>query len=140
MDASGRRRREAEIETAVESWTRTQDADATMRALQDAGVAAGVVRAPLGLLDDPQLQARGFWQFIERAFVGRHPQPSPPYREAGTPYPIRGAAPTLGQHNDEVLRGRLGLSAAEIAGLAAAGVIGTQAVPFAARKARAATG
>ena len=128
------------IEAAVEDWTSTRGADAAMQALQQAGVAAGVVRSPLALLDDPQLRARGFWQFVERAFVGRHPQPSPPYREAGAPYAVRGAAPTLGQHNGDVLADRLGLSAIEIARLEAAGVIGTQAVTMALRKARAATG
>jgi hypothetical protein len=51
------------------------------------------------------------------------------YREGDAllPYPIERLAPTLGQHNEEVLRDVLGLSAGEIAQLAADGVIGTTA-------------
>jgi crotonobetainyl-CoA:carnitine CoA-transferase CaiB-like acyl-CoA transferase len=98
------------------------------------------VRAPLDLLDDPHLAARGFWQWIDRAHVGRHPQPSPAYREHGRPLAIAHPAPTLGQHNIDVLRGLLGLSDEEIARLTDAGVIGTRAVPPNLRKARAAAG
>ena len=52
-----------------------------MSALQAAGVASGVARLPIELLNDPQLQARGFIQQVDRAFIGKHPQPSMPFRE-----------------------------------------------------------
>jgi len=81
---------------------------------------------PIDLLTDSQLQARGFIQEIDRAFIGRHPQPSMPFREAAGPYPIRSAPPTLGEHNNEVLAGILGLSAAEIGQLGCDGIIGTE--------------
>ena len=140
VHAAGRRAREDEIEAAIAAWTRRHGAEDAMVALQRHGVAAGIARPPLDLLEDPHLVARGFWQWIERPFVGRHAQPSPAYREHGAPYPIERPAPTLGQHNEEVLRGLLGVSDAEIRRLTSAGVIGTQAVPPNLRKARAATG
>jgi crotonobetainyl-CoA:carnitine CoA-transferase CaiB-like acyl-CoA transferase len=96
-----------------------------MDALQTAGVASGVARLPIDLLKDSQLHARGFIQEIDRAVIGRHPQPSMPFRETSRPYPIRSAPPTLGQHNREVLAGILGLSEAEIDQLARDGIIGT---------------
>jgi len=77
-------------------------------------------------LADPQLHARGFIQEIDRAFIGRHPQPSMPFREADRPYEIRSAPPTLGEHNREILAGLLGLSDAEIDQLAHDGIIGTE--------------
>lgn len=138
--AADRRAREAEIEAAVAAWTRLRSADAAMAALQVAGVAAGAVRSPFELLDDPHLAARGFWQEVDRPFSGPHAQPSAPYRENGEPYRVRRPAPTLGQDNDVVLGELLGLSRDEIAGLAARGVIGTAAIPPAQRRARAATG
>jgi crotonobetainyl-CoA:carnitine CoA-transferase CaiB-like acyl-CoA transferase len=124
--AAGRRRIESEIEAAIARWTSTQDPEEAMSALQAAGVASGVARLPIDLLKDRQLQARGFIQEIDRAFIGRHPQPSMPFREAGQPYPIRSAPPTLGEHNREILIGLLGLSDAEIDRLEHDGIIGTE--------------
>ena len=98
------------------------------------------MRHPVELIDDPHLEARGFWQWIERAYVGRHPQPSPPYRESDAPVTVTTPAATLGQYNEEVLTGVLGLSKSEIERLAREGVIGTAALPPAQRKARAMTG
>ena len=138
--AAGRRAQEDRIEAAIAAWTATRSDDDAMAILQQAGVAAGAVRHPMELLDDPHLVARGFWQWIERAHVGRHPQPSPPYREGAAPIAVRAPAPTLGEHNDQVLGGLLGLSQIELERLANAHVIGTEALPPAQRKARAMTG
>jgi crotonobetainyl-CoA:carnitine CoA-transferase CaiB-like acyl-CoA transferase len=138
--AAGRRAQEDRIEAATAAWTAQRSPDDAMTILQQAGVAAGAVRHPRDLLDDPHLATRGFWQWIERAHVGRHPQPSAPYRENGTPIAVRTPAGTLGQHNDEVLGGVLGLSQVELDQLAADGIIGCEALPPAQRKARAATG
>jgi len=137
---TGPRTGEDEIERAVAAWTRQRSADEAMEILQRAGVAAGAVRHPVELIGDPHLEARGFWQWIERAYVGRHPQPSPPYRESDGPITVTAPAATLGQHNEEVLGGVLGLSKGEIERLAREGVIGTAALPPARRKARATTG
>jgi crotonobetainyl-CoA:carnitine CoA-transferase CaiB-like acyl-CoA transferase len=77
-------------------------------------------------LQDPHLRARGFIQEIDRAFIGRHPQPSMPFRETDQPFPIRSAPPTLGEYNNEILGGLLGLSGAEIDQLSRDGIIGTE--------------
>ncbi|MCP3380355.1 CoA transferase [Bradyrhizobium sp. CCGUVB4N] len=121
----GRRGIEDLIERSIEAWTLTRDADQAMSELQAAKVAAGVSRLPIDLLNDQHLRARAFLQEVERAFIGLHPQPSMPIREGEEPCAIRAAAPTLGQHNKEVLSGLLGLSDAEIAHLARSGIIGT---------------
>jgi len=97
-----------------------------MACLQAAGIASGVARLPIDLLKDPHLAARGFIQEVDRAFIGRHPQPSLPFREGDRPLPIRSAPPTLGQHNREILSGVLGLTDAEIDQLARDGIIGTE--------------
>ena len=61
--------------------------------------------------------------------MGPHLLPSVAYRDGDSelPYPIVNVAPTLGQHNQEVLREVLGLSEAEIADLARSEIIGTEA-------------
>ncbi|WFU14545.1 CoA transferase [Bradyrhizobium sp. CB3481] len=122
----GRRGIEDVIERGIEAWTLARDADHVMVQLQSARIAAGVARLPIDLLWDRHLRSRGFLQEIERAFIGLHPQPSMPIREGAAPYAIRAAAPTLGEHNREILSGILGLLEAEIAQLAREGIIGTK--------------
>ncbi|MGY2843656.1 crotonobetainyl-CoA:carnitine CoA-transferase CaiB-like acyl-CoA transferase [Bradyrhizobium sp. USDA 4509] len=121
----GRRGIEDVIERGIETWTLIRGADQAMSELQATKVAAGVARLPIDLLGDRHLRSRGFLQEVERAFVGQHPQPSMPIREAEAPYVIRVAAPTLGQHNREILSESLGLSDVEVKQLEMEGIIGT---------------
>ncbi|MGV7218877.1 CaiB/BaiF CoA transferase family protein [Bradyrhizobium sp. UFLA05-112] len=130
MDASlrsaeARRGIEDVIERSIEAWMLTRDAEHAMSQLQASRVAAGVARLPIDLLRDRHLKSRGFLQELDRAFVGLHPQPSMPIREGAGPYAVHTAAPTLGQHNRDVLSGLLGLSDAEIEHLEREGIIGT---------------
>jgi crotonobetainyl-CoA:carnitine CoA-transferase CaiB-like acyl-CoA transferase len=75
-------------------------------------------------LDDPQMQARGFFERIDNPLVGTQEYPSWPMRMSAGPQRFwTGAAPTLGQHNDEVLR-ELGITDEELASLRDARVIG----------------
>jgi crotonobetainyl-CoA:carnitine CoA-transferase CaiB-like acyl-CoA transferase len=120
-----RRAREDELEALITAWTMGLSADTAMDRLQVAGIAAGAVRKPITLPDDPHLKARGFWRSVDRPFIGRHLQSSAAFREGPDPYPLRRPAPTLGQDNEAILGGRLGLSRAELDRLAAEGVIGT---------------
>ncbi|MDB5627980.1 MAG: CoA transferase [Tardiphaga sp.] len=124
--APGRRARDGEIAAAIRAWTAAREADAAMTELQAAGVAAGVLRAPIEMLGDAQLQARHFVQQVDRDFIGRHPEPSLPFRAGDRPYPVRAAAPTLGQHNADVLKGVLGLSDSEYDALLRDAIIGTE--------------
>jgi crotonobetainyl-CoA:carnitine CoA-transferase CaiB-like acyl-CoA transferase len=127
--ADGRRAQQDRIEVAVRHWTATVRPDLAMVTLQEAGIAAGVARLPMDLPGDPHLMQAGHWQPVVRPFMGPHLLASVAYREgdAALPYAIERLAPTLGQHNNEVLGGLLGLSDGEIAALAAAGVIGHDA-------------
>ncbi|MCP3392218.1 CoA transferase [Bradyrhizobium sp. CCGB12] len=124
--AGARRGIEEEIERGIEAWTINRDADQAMAELQAEGIAAGVARSPIDLLKDSHLRSRAFVQEVERTFIGLHPQPSMPIREGARPHAIHTAAPTLGQHNREILSGCLGLSDAEITHLMRQGIIGTK--------------
>lgn len=124
--AVGRRTIESKIEAAITAWTSAREPEEAMAALQEAGIASGVARLPIALLQDPQLQARGFIQEVDRAFIGKHPQPSMPFRSGAKPFPIRTPPPTLGEHNQEILGGLLGLSDTEIDQLTCDGIIGTE--------------
>lgn len=124
--AEARRGIEDVIETEIAAWALTREADEAMCELQAGRVAAGVARLPIDLLEDRHLRSRAFLQVVERAFIGLHPQPSMPIREGARPYAVRTAAPTLGQHNREILSGLLGLSDGEIEHLVREGIIGTK--------------
>jgi crotonobetainyl-CoA:carnitine CoA-transferase CaiB-like acyl-CoA transferase len=58
--------------------------------------------------------------------AGTHPVPTLPWRARGVDHWIRRPAPTLGEHNEVVLGGRLGVPPADLAAWAAAGLIGTR--------------
>ena len=137
--ASGRRAAEDRIEAAIAAWTRQRLPDEAMTALQARRVPAGVARSFEEVMRrEPHLEARGFWQEVERPFLGRHRQPSPTFREDGRVYPIRHPAPTLGQSTREVLRHLLDLPEAELDRLEAARVTGTEPIPFSQRRPRSA--
>jgi crotonobetainyl-CoA:carnitine CoA-transferase CaiB-like acyl-CoA transferase len=112
----------------VAAWTRTQTAAAIVETLQAQGIAAERVITG-DLMYDPeligaQLDARGYYEELEHPITGPHRYPGWPFRI--TPGPRRHhrtAPPTLGQHNDEILR-ELGLSEAEVADLRHQRVIG----------------
>jgi crotonobetainyl-CoA:carnitine CoA-transferase CaiB-like acyl-CoA transferase len=125
LDTAARRQRQDELEAAISAWTAGRGAVSAMEALQEAGVAAGAAMVPITLDRDPHLIARGFWRRIDRPFIGPHWQSSAAFREGPDAYPIRHPAPTLGEHNDAVLGGMLGLSEVERERLAAAGITGT---------------
>src|SRR4030095_5190455 len=121
-----RREREDENERRIDAWTSVRVASMARQERQRAGVPAGVAYGASDLLEEPHLKTRGFWQMRERAFIGTSPNPSAPYRTDASPLPVRDVAPTLGQHNREVLIGILGLTEAEVADLEARAVVGTR--------------
>ncbi len=131
--APDRKKHEDALDEAIASRTGLHDGLALERRLAAAGVPAAVVRNTMDVLYDPHLDARGYWQWRERAFVGNQPNPSAPYRPVAPdgpsrPYPVEWPAPTLGQHNREVLSRLLGLSEDELDALEADHVIGNEPV------------
>ena len=78
----------------------------------------------MGVRLDP-IQKSDFIQEIDHALAGRVPIPTQPlqFRDTGGRAFSR-AAPLLGEHNAEILRGLLGLSAPEIERLRGDEIIG----------------
>ena len=112
------------LDDAVAAFTREHVAELLMVELQAAGIPAAHVASSLELSVDPHLAERGFWKVMERPHVGDLPHPAAPYRVGKLPFDIDRVAPTLGQHNREVLTELLHLSDAEIDDLERRGIIG----------------
>jgi crotonobetainyl-CoA:carnitine CoA-transferase CaiB-like acyl-CoA transferase len=125
--AAGRKAHEDEIDRGIAEWTALRDRDLLANKLQNLGIPAAPVYDVGEVLEAPHLVARGFWQWMDREWAGRQPNPSMPFRPAGAgPYGIDFPAPTLGQHNEAVLGGILGLSNEEIEALRAERIIGNE--------------
>jgi CoA:oxalate CoA-transferase len=60
---------------------------------------------------------------IEDQFIGRFDLPGFPLRFSAFPEEVQQPAPTLGQHNAEVLRDYLGYSSEQIVALEADGIL-----------------
>jgi len=121
---AGRIRHAAELDRLVADWTRPRDAAETMRILQDAGVAAGVVADAEDLCArDPQLAARGHFVDVPTSEGRTVRIDGPPYVLSDTPAAVGAPGPLLGEHTDEVLSSLLGVSAEEIRMLRADGVV-----------------
>jgi crotonobetainyl-CoA:carnitine CoA-transferase CaiB-like acyl-CoA transferase len=85
------------------------------------------VVSPSLVTENPQLRARGFFEALHHASTGTNLYPCPPFAAlAGQDRWLRRPPPRLGEHNDEVLRERCGLTADELADLASSEVIGTR--------------
>ena len=112
----------------LQTWAATRTPAEAAATLQAAGVAAAPVVPATALLHDPHLVARGYWLEAERRYVGRHVVPRAPYALDGARPEFHRPAPTLGEHNAEVLATILGLPPAEIAQLEQSGIIGTKAL------------
>ena len=123
-DPSGRRARHDELDAGLTDWLGTRPVDDAVAALTRAGIPAARVLTVPAMFDDPQLVARGYYVSLDHPRTGRRRYPGWPMRFSTTAGQHRWGAPTLGQHNDEILTGELGLDSAELASLRAAGVIG----------------
>jgi len=116
-----------ELDRKIAEWTAPQDDKELLRSLQAQGVRAGAALTGADLVLDPHLRQRGFIQEIERA-GGRRAFAGRPFRIPGVSMAIR-HVPTLGEHNESVLREVAGLSQEEIRALAAEGVISNRPRP-----------
>jgi crotonobetainyl-CoA:carnitine CoA-transferase CaiB-like acyl-CoA transferase len=108
--AEARHKNHDAFDELVARWACAQPPDDLVDTLTRQGVPAERVVTADRMYDIDQLDARGFYQELEHPITGRHRFPGWPFRI--TPGPSRhhrSASPTLGQHNDEVLR-TLGMS------------------------------
>jgi crotonobetainyl-CoA:carnitine CoA-transferase CaiB-like acyl-CoA transferase len=118
----GRVEHVAEVDGAIEAWTRTLTAREVHARLEQAEVPCGLIYSVKDIAADPHYEARGMFEAVD---VGGRPLRIPAIvpKLTGSPGGTNWPGPPVGAHNREVYGGLLGLSDAELASLAAAGAI-----------------
>lgn len=122
----------AELIPMVEKVTATRTSAEWVALLESKAVPCGPINDIGQAFADPQVQARGLRVEQNRYPSGQTPAGDPvdriattasPLRLRDTPPALRYAPPALGQHTDEVLQERLGLTDAQLRELYAQGVL-----------------
>jgi crotonobetainyl-CoA:carnitine CoA-transferase CaiB-like acyl-CoA transferase len=118
-----RRGNEDELEREIGRWSREHDAAQLASRLRDRGIPAEHVATGADLLADGHLRQRRFFVDLDQPDVGPRPYPGCPVLIDEQRHIDWSPAPTLGQHNEEILTGVLGYDRSEVARLSELGVI-----------------
>ncbi|WP_419538222.1 CoA transferase [Mycobacterium colombiense] len=120
----GRRERADEIDKLIAEWTTHRSPAEVVACLRARGLGAAPVVSAADLLDDEQLEARGFWEVVDHPVVGRFKTIGLPFAFAGRPRRwITTPAPLYGQHTAEVLTEVLMKTADDLSALEGVGAI-----------------
>ena len=100
----------------------------TKAELYEGAVERGIILYPVNtikeVVESPQLAARDFFVPLEHAELGTTVvYPGPPFKSSEAGPKLRCRAPLIGEHNQEIYLGELGLSKAQLAALKERGVI-----------------
>ncbi|MGH3315077.1 MAG: CaiB/BaiF CoA transferase family protein, partial [Nocardioidaceae bacterium] len=120
---TARGRHHAELDELIATWTATLKAGDLLATLDDSGVPAGRIFKAADMLEDPHFQAREDIVRLPHPAFGEFPMHGVFPRLSETPGSVRWVGPELGEHNDEVYGGLLGLDENEQAELHTGGVI-----------------
>ena len=120
---TARGQNQQELDDLIADWTRTIDAEKLEGLMEKHAIPAGrIYRAP-EMLSDPHFRARQSIVSVMHKTFGDLAMQNVAPRLSATPGQVRHAGPELGEHNDEILKGVLGMKDGEIAKLTAVGVV-----------------
>jgi len=112
-----------ELRLIIEEWTTLRSVEEISDLLDVAGVPAAPISNLAQALESPHAQHRRLLRTVQHSRAGAVRVMPQPVQFSGMPFDTDYVAPSLGEHTDEVLRDELGLTAADISGLRARGVI-----------------
>jgi crotonobetainyl-CoA:carnitine CoA-transferase CaiB-like acyl-CoA transferase len=112
-----------EVDALMASWLMARDKATIFAEMQAQRIPAGPVNTVKDVVEDANLRGRQYFVTVERNDTGPLTYPGAPYRLSQTPWAIRHPAPHLGEHNEEIYGGRLGVSREELLLLGQTGII-----------------
>ncbi len=119
-----RRERAEHLFAVLDDWAKDYSVAELMEGAQLRRIPYAMVQPPEALVDDPQLNERGFFSNIEHPELGRTVRyPGGPIHFTTTPWRIARRPPLLGEHNSEVYGNELGMESDRLSALKQAGVI-----------------
>jgi formyl-CoA transferase len=104
-----RGRGQEELDKMIADWTRGLSSDELLDRLHEGGVPAGRVYTAEDMMRDPHFAAREAIVRLTHPQLGEFPQQNVVPRLSDTPGGVRSLGPALGEHNEEVYRGLLGV-------------------------------
>ncbi len=114
----------AELKKIIECWTRDLDIDTIVTLLLDAGIPSAPINTIDRVTQDPHIAgAREMFVDIEHPVAGKITMTGNQVKFTHNKATIRMPAPTLGQHNYEVLKERLNYSDEKIEQLIRSGIL-----------------
>jgi crotonobetainyl-CoA:carnitine CoA-transferase CaiB-like acyl-CoA transferase len=126
---AGRHEHREALDAVIGRWTASRDAYWVAERLQQERIPAGVVMHERDVLENRQLEARGFWQPLTHPDTGTQRYQGTLWEASETPVTLRRHAPRLGEDNEYVYRQLLGCSDEEYRQFEAAGHIGMEYAP-----------
>ena len=120
---AARGERQAELDALIGTWSATMDLEALLVLMEKAGVPAGPVNDAAAVAADPHFRARDAIVEVPDPEIGTVTMQGIFPKLSETPGRVAWTGPTLGQHNDEILRDRLGLPPERLAELRKAGIV-----------------
>lgn len=112
-----------ELDELISVWTAKHDADELLAMLAEGGVPAGRIFRAKDMLEDEHFAARQAIVRVAHPQFGELPMQNVFPKLSASPGRVRHAGPELGQDNDAVYRGLLGLGDDDLVRLRAEGVI-----------------
>lgn len=112
-----------EVDALMAPWLMTHDKSTIFAETQAQRIPAGPVNTMKDVVEDTHLRDRGYFTAVERDDTGSLTLPGAPYRLSQTPWTVRRPAPHLGEHNEAIYGGCLGVSREELLLLGQTGII-----------------
>ncbi|MEW6297321.1 MAG: CoA transferase [Thermodesulfobacteriota bacterium] len=121
---TARCQRRPEVRKYIEDWLQTfADDETPLKILTEARIPVAPVLDIAQVPSHPQLQARGLFQDLPHPVLGSTPVAKSPFHFSAASVEIPSRAPFFGEHNEEILQGRLGYTPEQIAALYREGAI-----------------